>query len=101
MGKRYKVTKPEEVKTEEEALDKAIKNIEKEKKDTKYAIVNAAAVNVRQKPSIESASVDILKQDEKVQLGVEKLGESFTYIFYGNDYAKAGYMMSKYLKEVN
>ena len=101
MGKRYKVSKPDEIKTEEEALDKAIKNIEKEKKDTKYAIVNAAAVNVRQKPDIESASVDILKQDERVQLGVEKLGESFTYIFYGNDYAKAGYMMTKYLKEID
>ena len=100
MGKRYKVTKPEEVKTEE-ALDKAIKNIEAEHKAPKYAIVNASAVNVRQKPDIESASVDILKRDEKVQLGVEKLGESFTYVFYGNDYAKAGYMMSKYLKEVN
>lgn len=64
-----------------------------------YALVDATAVNVRQHPSIEAESIDILKKGEKVQLG-PKEGE-FTFIFYGFDYHKAGYMMSKYLKEVN
>ena len=63
-----------------------------------YALVDAAAVNVRQQPSTESQSIDILKKGEKVQLG-PKEGE-FTFIFYGFDYHKAGYMMSKYLKVV-
>lgn len=61
-----------------------------------YALVDATAVNVRQHPSTESESIDILKKGEKVQLG-PKEGE-FTFIFYGFDYHKAGYMMSKYLK---
>ena len=108
MGKRYRIEKPqEEVKTEEkaelteeEALQTAIKAVEdKEELKVIYAVVDAAAVNVRQKPSIESASVDILKKGEKVQLG--KIEGEFTHIFYGYDFLKAGYMMTKYLKEID
>ena len=102
MGKRYKIEKPKEevTKAEEEALQTAIEAVEKaEGAKISYAVVNATAVNVRQKPSIESLSVDILKKGEKVQLGS---GEGvFSFIFYGNDYAKAGYMMTKYLKEID
>ena len=64
-----------------------------------YALVDATAVNVRQQPSTEAQSIDILKKGEKVQLG-PKEGE-FTFIFYGFDYHKAGYMMSKYLKVID
>ena len=102
MGKRYKIEKPKEevTKAEEEALQTAIKAVEeKEEVKISYAVVDATAVNVRQKPSIESLSVDILKKGEKVQLGS---GEGdFSFIFYGKDYAKAGYMMTKYLKEID
>ena len=63
MGKRYKIEKPKEevTKAEEEALQTAIKAVEeKEGVKISYAVVDATAVNVRQKPSIESLSVDIL-----------------------------------------
>lgn len=83
MGKRFKIEAAEPQKKEVVIT---------------YALVNAAAVNVRQKPFIEAESVDILKKGEKVQLG-PKEGD-FTFIFYGLDYHKAGYMMSKYLKVI-
>jgi uncharacterized protein YgiM (DUF1202 family) len=89
MGKRFKI---------EAAVTNGTEEPQKKEVVITYAFVNAAAVNVRQQPSTESQSIDILKKGEKVQLG-PKEGD-FTFIFYGYDYHKAGYMMSKYLKVV-
>lgn len=89
MGKRFKIESVVTNNTEEPQKKEVV---------ITYALVNAAAVNVRQQPSTEAQSIDILKKGEKVQLGPTE-GE-FTFIFYGYDYHKAGYMMSKYLKVI-